>query len=133
MIEVSNTNSGTSDTSGTALCDLVASSLPVLLLRQHAHAKALRLGATSASISAASIRQTAPQILQSIINLLQYYAFLGRVKAELEKAIKHLADAGVKATLRFDSVGETGKDILGRLTEGNGKIGGEAVLQIDSK
>lgn len=134
LVEASNNLSGTtSDTSSIALCDLIASSLPVLLLRQHAYAKAQRLGPSSAPLSAASTRQAAPEILHPIINLLQYYAFLGRMKAELDKAIRHLADAGVKASLRIDSVGETGKEVLRNLLEGSGKIGGEAVLRIDSK
>lgn len=133
LIASSNSSAGSSsDTSGAALCDLIAHSLPVLLLRQHSHAKAIRLGLNTASHSA-SPRSTAPRILQPIIDLLQYYVFLVRVRGELENTIGKLHSVDVKANMRFEGVGETGKEIVNMLSEGKGRVSGEALLRIDDR
>ena len=45
-----------------------------------------------------------------------------------------LDDAGVPTVLRFNPVGEVGDDLVQLLEQSkDSKIGGEAVLQIDSK
>ncbi|KAI5124903.1 hypothetical protein M0805_007331 [Coniferiporia weirii] len=112
------------DFAGRALCDLIASTLLVLLLRQHAHAKSTRLGLVPSHV---------PQILQPIIDLLQYHVFLRRVRDELERSLKRLCAAGVTVNLRFEGVGETGATVVDALAEGREKVGGEASLRIDAR
>ncbi|THH08655.1 hypothetical protein EW145_g2561 [Phellinidium pouzarii] len=139
LITSSNTTGSSSDTAGYALCDLIASALPVFLLRQHAHAKSVRLGivpsrgSTNATqyTSLAQFRTQMPQILTPIIDLLQYNVFLTRVRDELSRAVKKLRTAGVRVVLRFEGVGETGKVVVDELTEGKEKVCGEAMLRID--
>lgn len=126
------------DTSGSdstiATCNLIYHILHALLLRLHAHSKRIRL-------TAPSYRMPPPALLQPIIDLLQYRGFCTRVRAEMDKVIRSLENAGIPASLRFITVGETGADLLkhfleepqdvrvGQLLQQG--IGGEAVLRID--
>ena len=129
MIETSNASVGSSsDISGNALCDLIASTLPLLLLRQHTYLKSLRLGPLSRAT-----RPIPPRILQPIIDLLQYQVFLQRVRKELVDATSRLNIAGVRAKLRFEGVCETGQMIVESLKEGKEKLNGEATLGIDER
>ena len=129
MIETSNASAGSSsDISGNALCDLIASTLPLLLLRQHTCLKSLRLGTLSRVT-----RPIPPRILQPIIDLLQYQVFLQRVRKELVDATSRLNIAGVRAKLRFEGVCETGQMIVESLKEGKEKLNGEATLGIDER
>ena len=105
----------------------------MLLLRQHAHVKTVRLKLLPKQASTVPRPVHQPQILQPIIDLLQYDLFLRRVRGELLRAVSKLRDAGVPVDLRFEEVSETGVHVLDALLEGKEKIGGEAVLRIDGR
>lgn len=75
-----------------------------------------------------------PPLLQPIIDLLQYQVFCERVKAEVDRMERALDVAGVPSSLRFNAVGESGKELVKLLDEVSvQKIGGEAVLRIDDR
>lgn len=53
---------------------------------------------------------------------------------EVNTMVKALAQTGVSSVLRFNPVGETGRELVRFLTENDSKpIGGEAVLRIDNR
>lgn len=119
-----------------AKCDLIASILHAFLLRLHSHLKSQRLGTTGVVRAAGQTTRPPlpPPLLQPIIDLLQYQVFCERVKTEVDRVAKVLSAAGVPTSLRFNFVGETGKDLIGLLNEDNSqKTGGEAVLRIDDR
>jgi mediator of RNA polymerase II transcription subunit 17, fungi type len=122
-------------TSTSGKCDLIYSALHALLLRTHAHSKTYRLGSSGIMrvASPTDTTLTPPPLLQPIIDLLQYQVFCERVKSEIIKTIGALSKAGISSTLRFDPVGETGKELLRLLDEDGSRsiVGGEAVLRID--
>ncbi|RDB22683.1 Mediator of RNA polymerase II transcription subunit 17 [Hypsizygus marmoreus] len=123
------------DDKSTEKCNLIYFALHALLLRRHAYLKERRLGA--AGIIRPAIPYEAsqlPPILQPIIDLLQYQVFCQRIKTEIDKMAKALSAAGISSTLRFDFVGETGRQLV-RLFENKSSkvIGGEAVLRIDNR
>lgn len=85
--------------------------------------------------SATDMTPSSPPLLQPIIDLLQYQVFCERVKSEINKMMGVLSKAGVTSTLRFDAVGESGKELL-RLLDEDGSwsvVGGEAVLRIEKR
>ncbi|EJD00991.1 uncharacterized protein FOMMEDRAFT_125556 [Fomitiporia mediterranea MF3/22] len=134
LIASSNSSAGSSsDLTGQALCDLIASSLPVFLLRQHAHQKAVRLKLLPKQMNGAPSFIQQPRILQPIIDIIQYHVFLKRVRGELSRAASRLRNVGITVDLRFEGVGETGKVVLDALLDGKENIGGEAVLRIDGR
>ena len=121
-----------------AFCDLVYSSLHVLLLRAHAYRKKTRLKLTGASRLAEpkTLVASRAMILQPIIDIVQYHVFCDRVRRVLKDTSAGLAKIGVDSTLRFDVIGESGHDILMLLAEDantRSRIGGEAVLRIDGR
>ena len=121
------------DLTGHAVCDLIASSLPVFLLRLHAYAKAVRLKLKPKHASGVPRVIPAPQILKPIIDLLQYHVFLNRIRGELMRAVSRLRAAGVPVDLCLEPVGETGSVVLNALFEGRERIGGDAILKIDRR
>ncbi|OCB84517.1 hypothetical protein A7U60_g8503 [Sanghuangporus baumii] len=134
LVAPSNRSAGSSsDLAGHALCDLIASSLPIFLLRQHAHAKAVRLKLLPKQTQFAPRPTQQPQVLQPIIELLQYHVFLNRILGELTRAVTRLRAVGVPVDLRSEDVAETGKLVLDALLEGRERIGGEAVLKIGGR
>ncbi|KAL5488212.1 hypothetical protein ACEPAI_6320 [Sanghuangporus weigelae] len=134
LVAPSNRSAGSSsDLAGHALCDLIASSLPIFLLRQHAHAKVIRLKLLPKQTQFTPRPTQQPQVLQPIIELLQYHVFLNRVRGELMRAVTRLRAVGVPVDLRFEDVAETGKLVLDALLEGKERIGGEAVLKIGGR
>ncbi|GLB33862.1 putative subunit 17 of Mediator complex [Lyophyllum shimeji] len=115
-------------------CNLIYSALHVLLLGRHAHLKSRRLGTAGTSRASTDAFRSPPPILQPIIDLLQYQVFCERIKSEIDKMVAALSAAGIPASLRFDPVGETGRQLVQFLETGNGRvIGGEAVLRIDNR
>ncbi|PFH52773.1 hypothetical protein AMATHDRAFT_45989 [Amanita thiersii Skay4041] len=119
----------------TAICDLIYCALQVLLLRRHTYIKMQRLNASNLyKPSSTSSASRPPPLLQPIIDLLQYQIFCKRIKIEIDKMIRALAAVGIASTLRFTSVGETGKDLIGSLDKGvSSLMSGEAVIQIDNR
>jgi hypothetical protein len=73
-------------------------------------------------------------MLQPIIDLLQYQVFCRLVRSEVEKLTNSLCSAGIPAILRFDAVGEVGKDLLKFLEEElSTQLSGEAILRINDR
>ncbi|KAH7914170.1 subunit 17 of mediator complex-domain-containing protein [Hygrophoropsis aurantiaca] len=112
-------------------CDMIYSILHALLLTMHAGQKSQRIGSTGIQ-AASNIR---PTLLQHVIDMLQYQVFCDRVHAELNKMVNALKDAGIPCTLRFDSIGESGEQLVGLIMakDASRKLGGEAVLRIDNR
>lgn len=124
--------------SNSGQCDLIHSALYALLLRQHAHLKSSRLGPIGVLQTTTPTTQppstTQPLILRPIIDLIQYKAFCHRLKVELDQLCSALSDAKVPAYLRFDFVGDIGRDLMRFLTDTSGNVlSGEAVLRIDHR
>ncbi|KAF8558764.1 hypothetical protein OG21DRAFT_1503716 [Imleria badia] len=116
-----------------ATCDLIHATLQALLLSMHADDKSKRVSAPGLERPpTVADTQQSSELLQPVIDLLQYQQFCVRIKAELDKMVSALAHAGVPCTLRFHPVGETGQSLQRRLTGENVKrVGGEALLRID--
>lgn len=77
---------------------------------------------------------TNPPLLQPVIDLLQYEVFCKRVHTEVHKVVKALGVAGVPCSIRFNSAGENGNELVNLLEDsGTQKVGGEAVLRIDER
>ncbi|KAG5638208.1 hypothetical protein H0H81_001305 [Sphagnurus paluster] len=114
-------------------CDLIFFALQALLLRRHSHMKMQRLG--TAFINRPPTEMSfPPPILQPIIDLLQYQVFCQRIKLELDKMVTALSAAGICSSLRFDPVGETGRQLVQFFEKSVGKVvGGEGVLRIDNR
>lgn len=138
----SNRAHDTHDRSSRAVCNLISSALPLLLLRRHDYAKQSRLGQHSVNSTARTPHTPllpyakpgqGPQILQPIIDFTQYQIFLGRIKAELERAVNRLRSASVEAEIQFRGIGESGSSIVSDLLLGKEKVGGEAILRIDAR
>lgn len=128
----------TGNEANAAKCDLIASVLHVFLLRIHAHTKTHRLGTTGimrVQIQGQPPRApTNPPLLQPVIDLLQYEVFCKRVHTEVHKVVKALGVAGVPCSIRFNSAGENGNELVNLLEDsGTQKVGGEAVLRIDER
>lgn len=70
-------------------------------------------------------------MLQPIIDLIQYQAFLARIKVELNRAVERLRKASVEAEVQFRGIGESGSAIVNGLVQGKERVGGEAILRID--
>ncbi|KAF8238727.1 hypothetical protein L208DRAFT_1421005 [Tricholoma matsutake] len=114
------------------ICDLIYSTLHVLLLCRHGYLKLRRLE----GLGVAGTVETpyAPPLLQPTIDLLQYRVFCDRIKFEFDKAVRALSMVGIPSTLRFDPVGETGRLLIQSFSDDNTKaIGGEAVLRIENR
>ena len=115
-------------------CNLVQRLLYAFLLRRHNSQRALRLGRVGVVRSTTPAPLTLPPLLQPVIDLLQYHEFCERVKAELDRVSQVLTDARVPSRLRFDPVGDSGRELQKFLIEDSGgKISGEAVLRIDNR
>ena len=111
-----------------AKCDLIYSSLHAFLLRAHRFS-ALRKGAGSNE----PIRSN-PQLLQPIIDVLQYEVFCERVKTEVDLVCHALESVGISSTIYFNPVGELGKQLIhGLIDEETTVLAGEAVLRIDDR
>ncbi|KAF9247092.1 subunit 17 of mediator complex-domain-containing protein [Melanogaster broomeanus] len=119
-----------------ATCDLIHCTLQTLLLGMHAAEKSKRI-MTTGSARPQPIGSVSPrsELLQPIIDLLQYQQFCVRVMAELDKMVTALKRAGVSCTLRFDPVGEAGQSLQSRLTADSAlnRAGGEALLRVDDR
>lgn len=110
--------------------------LQALLLSMHASDKFKRVPAPGPERpSTVADAQQSSELLQPVIDLLQYQQFCVRIKAELDKMVSALALAGVPCMLRFHPVGETGQSLQRRLTGENvlKRVGGEALLRIDER
>ncbi|KAF5388061.1 hypothetical protein D9615_000456 [Tricholomella constricta] len=114
-------------------CNLVYYALQALLLRRHGYLKSQRLGTAGVIRPPMELLHPLP-ILQPIIDLLQYQVFCTRIKSEIDRMISALSAAGIPSSLRFDPVGETGRQLVQFFDSSAGKvIGGEAVLRIDNR
>ncbi|EIW61969.1 uncharacterized protein TRAVEDRAFT_44798 [Trametes versicolor FP-101664 SS1] len=125
------TSSGRTD----PVCDLIFSSLHVLLLRAHSVLKVQRL--SRISIFRPGIVPPAvqpPPLLQPIIDILQYREFWERVRDEIDHVVKALRLAGVSARVHYDPVADSG-EALGRSLQNEkmDPVGGEALLRIDDR
>ena len=110
--------------------------LQALLLTMHAADKSKRVSTSGSDRSPTVVNiQPSSELLQPVIDLLQYQQFCVKIKDELDKMVSALARAGVPCTLRFRPVGETGQSLQCRLTGENvlKRIGGEALLRIDER
>ncbi|KAF8843129.1 hypothetical protein BDN67DRAFT_924851 [Paxillus ammoniavirescens] len=121
-----------------ATCDLIHYMLQALLLGMHAAEKSKRATTTASASTRAQPIATVPrrsELLQPIIDLLQYQQFCARIKAELDKMASALKRAGVSCTLRFDPVGEAGQSLQNRLITDSAlrRVGGEALLRLDDR
>lgn len=110
--------------------------LQALLLSMHAGDKSKRVS-TSGSDRPSIVAniQSSSELLQPVIDLLQYQQFCVKIKTELDKMMSALAHAGVPCTLRFHPVGETCQSLQRRVTGGDvlKRVGGEALLRIDER
>jgi len=126
QMEQNESNSG-------AKCNLIFAILRILLLRAHADVRARRLGRVGLSRTKPS-NPSATQLLQPVIDLLQYEVFCERVQAELEKVVRALQQAGITTKYRFKPVCENGDELVALLwSEKTGPISGEALLRIDDR
>lgn len=110
--------------------------LQALLLTMHASDKSKRVSTSGSERPATGVNIQPPsELLQPVIDLLQYQQFCIKIKAELDKMVSALAHAGVPCTLRFHPVGETGQSLQRRLTGENvlKRVGGEALLRLDER
>ncbi|KAG6890572.1 hypothetical protein C0992_000580 [Termitomyces sp. T32_za158] len=114
-------------------CNLIYFALHALLLRRHGFFQAQRLGTIGVG-GIARDNSPPPPILQPIIDLLQYQVFCARTKLELKKMVAALSLVGIQASLHFNPIGETGRQLVQLLESSGGKvIGGEAILRIDNR
>lgn len=119
-----------------ATCDLIHAMLQALLLTTHAGDKSKRISTSGSERPPTGANIQPPsELLQPVIDLLQYQQFCVKIKSELDKMVSALAHAGVPCTLRFHPVGETGQSLQRRLTGENvlKRIGGEALLRLDER
>ncbi|KII95133.1 hypothetical protein PLICRDRAFT_33966 [Plicaturopsis crispa FD-325 SS-3] len=135
LVDDESIDTSASTDSGTIRCDLIYSALHALLLQAHAYQKTRRLTATSSKRVAGPMAAipSPPLLLQPIIDMLQYQVFAARVKAEIDKVVSALQVAGVPVTRRFTAVGESGLRLVGMFDDGAKRVGGEALLRIDSR
>jgi hypothetical protein len=69
-----------------------------------------------------------------VLDTLQYEAFCGRVRAEVQRTAEALSAAGVRARVRFAPAGDTGAALLRLVAEEHApRLAGEAVLRIDGR
>ncbi|KAG6917901.1 hypothetical protein DXG01_000510 [Tephrocybe rancida] len=114
-------------------CNLIYFTLHALLLRRHGFSQAQRLGPTGVIRGTKDI-SSPPLVLQPVIDLLQYQVFCERIQSEIEKMVTALSVVGIPASLRFDPIGETGRQLVQLFETSPGtSIGGEAVLRIDDR
>ncbi|PCH41031.1 hypothetical protein WOLCODRAFT_88978 [Wolfiporia cocos MD-104 SS10] len=126
------------DSSDAAICDLIFSSLHVLLLRAHALLRTERLMRTSShrtqAQSAARQSPVVPPILQPVIDMLMYQDFCERVKSEVGRFVAGLQAAGVRTGLQFTAVGGSGEEFVRNLrTERPRPIEGQALIRVDNR
>lgn len=116
------------DPAMSAKCDLIYSSLHAFLSRAHRFS-ALRKGPGSNEV----VRPN-PQLLQPIIDVLQYEVFCERVKNEIDLVCNALKSVGISSTIYFDPVGELGKQLIhGLIDEETTVLAGEAIIRIDER
>ncbi|KAG5732390.1 Mediator of RNA polymerase II transcription subunit 17 [Termitomyces sp. T112] len=114
-------------------CNLIYFALHALLLRRHGFLQAQRLGTMSVG-GVTKDNLYPPPVLQPIIDILQYQVFCERIKVEIDKMISALSVAGIQSSLRFNPVGEIGRQLVQLFDNNDGQvIGGEAVLRIDDR
>ena len=130
--------------SGEAICDLIFSTLRVLLLRAHAYHKARRLGLHSRTVgppigqsvagSKGQAMDVPPVILRPIVEVLQYHVFCSRIESELQAGAAGLRSIGVPVSVRFNSTSDNGRQTLDAIVgDAQAKLEGEAVLRIDNR
>lgn len=116
-------------------CDLVFSTLHLLLLRTHSFVKSRRLG--RAGVVRASLlepEQSPPLILQPVIDMLQYEAFCDRVTHEIDKVVQGLYRSGVPTKVHFRGIGDSGSQLVSLLQKDEQiKVGGECLVRIEQR
>ena len=66
--------------------------------------------------------------------MLQYKLFCERVEKELRSMEQALQRIGVPSQVRFDAIGETGKQLVDHLRGDDwSRIGGDAILRVDNR
>ncbi|KAJ8481963.1 hypothetical protein ONZ51_g5679 [Trametes cubensis] len=117
------------------VCDLIYSTLHVLLLRAHTVSKRQRLSKTSISrTTAVQLTAQPPPLLQPIIDILQYQEFWERIGDEINRVATALRDAGVSARVHYDPVADSGEVLVASLEhEKTNPLGGEVLLRIDDR
>jgi len=118
-----------------AICDLIRSSLILLLLRAHAFTRNQRLALPSSYLTTKQRPlPVLPPLLLPVFNMLQYRLFCRRVEAELKNMDQALSRAGVPSKVRFNAVGETGMQLVNHLRgEDRLRIGGDAMLRVNNR
>jgi mediator of RNA polymerase II transcription subunit 17 len=117
-------------------CDLIHSALYALLLRQHRHRKIVRLGTVGILHTNPTNSNTAqrPPVLRPIIDFIQYQMFCSRLQTHLTQLSTALSEAQILCRLRFEPVGDMGRDLVSYLSaEGSTTLSGEAVLRVDHR
>ncbi|KAI0349426.1 hypothetical protein OH77DRAFT_1580604 [Trametes cingulata] len=117
------------------VCDLIYSTLHVLLLRSHSVSKIQRLSRSSISrTSVAPHTRQAPPLLQPIIDVLQYREFWERVRDEIDRVVGALRLVGIPARVHYDPVADSGEALVKSLQgEQTDPVGGEALLRINDR
>ncbi|KZT74377.1 hypothetical protein DAEQUDRAFT_761241 [Daedalea quercina L-15889] len=118
-----------------ATCNFVAAAFRVLLLRVHSYLRSERIKRTG-SIRTPSQPFIAlpPPVLQPVIDLLQYEVFCDRVRAEFDRIVSALRQAGVPAKMHFEAMAGSGEEFLRLITDNRPKpVGGEARIRIDNR
>ncbi|KAG9317670.1 subunit 17 of mediator complex-domain-containing protein [Chiua virens] len=119
-----------------ATCDLIYAMLQALLLTMHASDKSKRVSAPGSERPSTTVNiQPSSELLQPIIDLLQYQQFCIKILDALEDAVSALRVTRVPCALRFQPIGETGQSLQRQLTGENlsKRVGGEALLRLDER
>lgn len=118
-----------------AICDLIHSSLILLLLRAHAFTRNQRLSLPSSySTNKQRPSPVNPPLLLPVFNMLQYRLFCSRVEMELKHVDQAMSRAGVPSKVQFIAIGETGTQLVGYLQgEDRSRIGGDAILRVNNR
>lgn len=123
----------TSNPAAEAQCDLIYSLLHALLLGFHSYRKKRYLSGLSTRPSDI-VNYPPPQMLQPIVDLLQYQLFCERIHTEMSHVVSGLRKAGITTSFHFDPVGENGEDLVRSLSErGSCQVGGQALIRIDNR
>lgn len=107
-----------SDNEGNTICDMIYTSLQLILLKVHSYkpdpASNPLLAMPRPLAASASSR---PTLLHPIVELLQYRVFTSNVKEHFDAVVDGLRAVKIPAKLRFVRVGETTKQLVEMLAD----------------
>ena len=105
----------------------------LLLLRAHSFYKGKRLGRVGVA-RLPEPQVPPPQILQPIIDMLQYEAFCDRVTYEIDKVVQGLYRSNVPTKVHFRGIGNSGAQLVSLLQNNEAiVVGGECLIRIEQR